>query len=87
MNKYNGRNDLHAHLARWVQEYGKKPTRMHMSSALRDMVNKHVLGEKMCKWLFMFERQYVGRTIVHKFLHAKAFKKVCNALNKVCNVQ
>jgi len=60
---------------------------MHMYSALKDLVNMHVLWGQMCKWLLMLGRHYVGRAIVQKILCAGAFDKVCNVLNKVCNAQ
>lgn len=45
--KYNGRGGSRTHLSRWVQAYGKQPTRIHMSYVLGNTVNKHVLGGKM----------------------------------------
>lgn len=43
-NKYNGQDDLHTHLARWMPADGKQPTWMCMNSMLRGMVNKPMLG-------------------------------------------
>jgi len=56
-----------------------------MNSTLKCMINKHVLGGPMCKWLLMLGKHYVGRTVTQKVLHTEAFDKVCHALNKVCN--
>lgn len=41
----------------------------------------------MCNWILMLERHHLGRKIVEKVLCAETFHKVCNALNKVYNVQ
>ena len=49
--KYNGQDNPCAHLARWMPTYGKQPMQMRMNSALRGMVNKCVLGGKMCSWI------------------------------------
>jgi len=58
IDKYDGQDDLRTYLAKWTQAYGEKPLpkQVHMYSVLRYLVNKLVLGGRICRWLLLFQK-------------------------------
>ena len=64
-NKYDGQDDLRMHLGKWTQAYGERPPpeQMHMYSALKYLVNKPLLGGRICRWLLLFQ-EYDSEVVV-----------------------
>lgn len=60
---------------------------MHTDFMLRDMVSKHIWARKLLERPLRVEQQSMERTSGHKVIHAEAFNKVCEVLNKVHNAQ
>jgi len=68
---FEGRNNLRAHLSRWIQAYGMQPAQMHIALTLENRNNK-----------WKQERQNAPNII-----HGEAFDKMCNVLNRVHHVR
>lgn len=83
----NSWDSMCTHLSRWAQEYDKQLVWMHIHFAMGGTINKNVLVGKMCDLLLKLERQNVEKVSAQMVIHVEAFKKVCEAINKVCNVK